>query len=180
MEPSHTWQDFEKALTGGHPNSLGNTEAVVAEVLEQPQKVEALYQCYKSTDEVVRVRVSNAMKRLAKAQPELLHPYIDRFLSEVAAIKQASAQWTLAQLILSWRKQLSPEQQQRAVEHLRHNLAFHQDWIVLNTTMETLAHFAKTDTELKTWMKPQIAQLITETRKSVAGRARKTWKALGY
>ena len=54
---------FEARLSGGHPNSLGDTVKVVEEVLKQPKRFKELFDCYLSDDEVVRLRTSNAMKR---------------------------------------------------------------------------------------------------------------------
>jgi hypothetical protein len=61
---------FEIMLTGGHPNSLGRTTEVVKKILENPELLENLYQCYFSRDEVVRLRTSNAFKRVAAAHLE--------------------------------------------------------------------------------------------------------------
>ncbi|GAB4243341.1 MAG: hypothetical protein Tsb0034_21160 [Ekhidna sp.] len=60
-------KNFEARLSGGHPNSLGNTIEVVDAVLADPSNFEELFDCYQSDDEVVRLRVSNAMKRTCKA-----------------------------------------------------------------------------------------------------------------
>ena len=64
--------DFEERLTGGHPNSLGKTVEVVEEVLANPERFEELFNCYFSDDAVVRLRVSNAMKRVGKENRQLL------------------------------------------------------------------------------------------------------------
>ena len=65
---------FEDMLTGGHPNSLGRTIEVVDAVLAAPERFEELFNCYQSADEVVRLRVSNAMKRVEAEQHELVGP----------------------------------------------------------------------------------------------------------
>jgi hypothetical protein len=85
-------QHFETALSGGHPNSLGNTVPVVDEVLKNPTRFSELFACYESKDPVVRLRVSNAMKRVAAGNRVLLMPYIDKLIQEVATLNQASAQ----------------------------------------------------------------------------------------
>ncbi|WKN40517.1 hypothetical protein [Tunicatimonas pelagia] len=164
---------FEKRLSGGHPNSLGNTIEVVDEVLADPELLGSLYQCYFSNDEVVRLRTSNAMKRICQQQPGWLVPYIDRLLTEVASIKQASAQWTLAQLMQQLQPNLTPEQQRKATDVLKHNLTYYNDWIVLNHTMQTLAEWAEENTDLKAWLKPHLDHLSKDERKSVANRAKK-------
>ena len=173
--PSH---NFETMLTGGHPNSLGRTVEVVEIVLSNHAAFDELFNCYFSQDEVVRLRVSNAMKRIAKEQPQLLVPYLDRFLTEIAAINQASTQWTLAQLFLALQSHLTPEQIVRAKAHLRQNLTHHQDWIVLNHTMQTLAEWSEGDGELRSWLLPELQRLQRDPRKSVAKRAKKLEKSL--
>ena len=173
---------YAQQLAGGKPNSLGDTEAVVADVLARPAAFDELFGCYFDDDELVRMRVSNAMKRIAAARPELLLPYLDRFLSEVAYLPQPSAQWTLAQLLLVYSKagRLSPKQYTTAVPLLRRPFdrtpepaPWHDDWIVLNMTMNTLHHWAKSDTELRAWFTPHLERLADDRRKSIAGKARK-------
>jgi len=171
-------QNFENRLKGGHPNSLGNTVEIVEEVLATPTHFDEFFNCYFSDDEVVRLRVSNGMKRIAKANKKLLEPYLDRFLTEIAAIDQASTQWTLAQLFLMLEKSLSDTQLNQAKSLLKNNLANHHDWIVLNTTMDTLAKWAKKDPELKTWVAPHLARLQKDSRKSVANKAKKLGQQL--
>ena len=73
---------------------------------------------------------------------------------------------------------MSAPQIAQAKAIMRRNLAQHDDWIVLNQTMQTLAEWAVVDPELKAWLKPQLSRLQTDTRKSVAKRAAKLWKSL--
>lgn len=164
---------FEEMLTGGHPNSLGNTVAVVDIVLKDKNKLQDLYRCYFSDDEVVRLRISSAFKRVCKVHPEWLVPYVDRFVSEVSRINQPSAQWTFAQLMMMLDNHLSDDQRQRVVTILRQNLEKSDDWIVLNFTMEALATHAKQSDRLKVWLTAHLRKLAKDPRKSVANRATK-------
>ncbi|HAA11341.1 MAG TPA: hypothetical protein DCE41_06405 [Cytophagales bacterium] len=165
---------MEERLQGGHPNSLGNTVAVVEEVLSTPDPLLAdFFHLYYSEDEVVRLRVSNGMKRIAAANKPLLLPYLDRLLTDIAAIDQASTQWTLAQLFKTYEKDLSPEQRTRALEIMQGNVANHTDWIVLAQTMDTLGKWAKKDESLKAWLLPHLARHAQDERKSVASKAKK-------
>ena len=61
---------FEDALTGGHHNSLGNTFAVSEQVNADRSLLPELIITYASDDEVVRLRVSSALKRVAWEHPE--------------------------------------------------------------------------------------------------------------
>jgi hypothetical protein len=166
-------EPFEPMLSGGHPNSLGRTEEVVAVVLADPPRLQELYGCYFSDDEVVRLRTSSTMKRVTKAQPALVVPYIDGLLTDIAAIDQASTQWTLAILFDLLRGDMTDEQRTAAEAILKHNLATHTDWIVLNTTMQVLADWAGNDAELTRWLLPHLERLAHDRRKSVANRAKK-------
>lgn len=167
-------EPYEQMLTGGHHNSLGRTIEVVDDVLAHPEKLEELYQCYFSEDEVVRLRTSSAMKRVTKAHPVWVVPYLDRLLNTISKIDQASTQWTLASLFEMLEKSMSADQKAAATRIMQHNIATHNDWIVLNTTMQVLADWAVAgDTVLKDWLTPHLERLTQDKRKSVAKRAAK-------
>lgn len=168
-------ETFEDMLTGGHPNSLGRTLEVVDQVMADQTKLEALFLCYKSDDEVVRLRTSNGMKRVTRAHPAWMVPFIDRLIDEIGNLDQASAQWTLADIFkeLADHKLMSDTQIDRATALLKRNLANHNDWIVLNNTMKTLHDWSKNDPELKLWLQPHLERLSQDKRKSVSKRAAK-------
>jgi hypothetical protein len=170
--------NFELALTGGHPNSLGNTVAVVEEILNKPERIKELFDCYFSCDEVIRLRVSNAFKRISKQKPELVVPLLDEFITKISKINQASTQWTFAQLFLILDKFVTSKQKQEVMSILKHNLTTSNDWIVLNMTMETLLNYSKTYAELKPWLKNQLEKIAQDPRKSVASRANKYLKSI--
>ena len=171
-------ETFEDMLTGGHPNSLGRTVEVVERVLADPDRFEELFDCYESADEVVRLRTSSAMKRVEAERHDLLVPYINCFIDEIGALDQASAQWTLAQLFARLSGDLDPAQREGALAIMKRNLDHHGDWIVLNTTMETLTQWAGADAELARWLRPRLERHGGDSRKAVAKRAAKMLRAL--
>lgn len=173
-----TQESFETMLTGGHHNSLGRTIEVVDIILEDQSRLEELYQCYFSLDEVVRLRVSNAFRRVTTEQPDWFEPYIDKFLNEISKINQPSTQWTMAKLMQMMDARLTDAQLAQAKTVLKTNLTSYTDWIVLNNTMETLTDWAKEDEDLKEWLLPHLQTLTTDERKSVAKRANKFLKVL--
>ncbi|MGJ3249376.1 MAG: hypothetical protein ACFE0I_25300 [Elainellaceae cyanobacterium] len=168
-----TNESFEEMLTGGHPNSLGRTIEVVDIVLANSARLSDLYNCYFSADEIVRLRTSNAIKRISLENPEWLIPYIDKLISEISNINQPSAQWTLANLFQTLSGFMSESQRNNAKRILQKNLETYTDWIVLNNTMDTLGKWAKKDSTLKEWLLPHLERLAHDHRKSVAGRAKK-------
>ena len=169
---------FEERLAGGNPNSLGNTVEIVEEVLRDPARFVEFFNCYFCKDEVVRLRVSNGMKRICAVNSPLIVPYIDRFLDDIAQIEQASTKWTLAQLFLMLDTDLTENQKTKAKQILKENLITESDWIVLNQTMETLGKWSKDDKELKAWIQPHLRVLAADTRKSVSKKALKTLRLL--
>jgi len=160
-------------LTGGHPNSLGRTIEVVETVFNDRKRLDELYNCYFSDDEVVRFRTSNAIKRVSREKPNWLVPYIDKLIDVISKIDQASAQWTLANLFETLSTDMTPVQMEKAKEILKRNLESHDDWIVLNNTMQTLGTWASEDKKLKEWLGPHLEKLSNDSRKSVSGRAKK-------
>ncbi len=164
---------FETMLTGGHPNSLGRTIEVVDLVLADHTRFEELYCCYRSDDEVVRLRVSNAMRRVEAVEHSLLVPYIDRFIEEIGELDQPSAQWTLAKLFEALEPDMTADQRNAALVIMQRNLAGHDDWIVLNNTMEALFNWSRNDPVLADWLRPHLQRLARDSRKSVAKRASK-------
>jgi hypothetical protein len=165
--------DFEKLLTGGHPNSLGNTLEVVKIVLEDKSKLIDLFNCYFSPDEVVRLRTSSAFKRICIQHPDWIYEYTDRLIEEISKINQASTQWTLAILFRLLTPLLTQEQRSKSLEILKINLDNHTDWIVINTTMETLFEWSKSDNDLEEWLRPRLEKFVLSDKKSIAGRAKK-------
>ena len=171
-------ETFEDILTGGHPNSLGRTIEVVDLVLAAPERLEDLIDTYRSTDEVVRLRTSTAIRRLEVARHNLVVPCIDRLIHEIGDLDQPSAQWTLAVLFDRLLPDMTSDQIAASAAVMKRNLAHHQDWIVLNNTMDTLTHWAGSDAGLKTWLLPHLERLTQDTRKSVKARATKFLAAL--
>ena len=160
-------------LSGGHPNSLGRTVDVVDAVLADRSRLDDLYRCWFSEDEVVRLRVASAMKRVTIERPEWIMELMDALQSDVAAIDQASTQWTLTLIFDLVVDRLSPQQHARAVEIMQANLAHHADWIVLNNSMKVLGKWAAKDASLADWLLPHARRLADDERKSVASNARK-------
>lgn len=67
-------------------------------MLADPDQLDQLVACSFSDDGVVRLRTLSAIKRVTAAHPDWPIEYLDRLQWEVAAIDQASTQWTFALL----------------------------------------------------------------------------------
>ena len=162
---------IEQMLSGGDPRSLCGVEQVIAAALVDASALEALFECLFCDDAVVRMRAGDAFEKIARIRPELLAPFTCRLLGDVADVDQPSIQWHLAQILAEI--ELTPEQRPAAIAILKRNLERYEDWIVLNLTLQALAHFARDDPELYRELVPILRSHQADPRKSVAKRASK-------
>ena len=169
---------FEQSLKGGHPNSLGNTLEVVDVVLGNTDKMEDLFLCYQSDDETVRLRTSNAFKRIFRAKPELFNKWKQRFIKEVAEIDQPSAKWTTIQILNELFDQLDEKEKTQSVEICLRYLRNEEDWIVINQSLNFMRnHLEQFDSKDPEMMK-LLNLFVDEERKSISKNAEKIIKIL--
>ena len=166
-------EPFAEALQGGHHNSLGRTEEVVAIVAADPTRLKELFAVLAVSDELVRMRAGDALEKVCRQRPDWFAPHVDRIIDDVGAIEQPSVHWHVAQILHHVRGDLSARQAWRADALLKRNLTRSTDWIVLNVTMDVLAVWAAHDPALARWLKPELERLGQDPRKSVAKRAAK-------
>lgn len=160
-------------LKGGHPNSLGRTEDVVAMVLAEKARLKELFATMANPDEVVRLRVGDALEKVCRMQPGWFVSHVERILGDLGRIGQPSVQWHVAQMLQHLRGRLTEDQAGRATRLLQQNLASSTDWIVLNVTMDVLTDWAHQDPMLTRWLIPELERLRQDYRNSVARRAAK-------
>ena len=169
---------FEQSLKGGHPNSLGNTLEVVEAVLGNKDKMEDLFLCYQSDDETIRLRTSNAFKRIFRAKPYLFKQWKKRFIKEVSDIDQPSAKWTSIQILNEFFDQLDEREKAQSIEICLRYLGNEKDWIVINQSL----NFIRTHLERFDFKDPEIMKLLNflvdDERKSVSKNAEKLIKIL--
>lgn len=127
---------------GGHANSLGRSEDVLDEVLNNRDRLPELYDCISYDDAWVRMRAIDTLEKLCRAHPEWIEPYIDNMLANLCRSSQASIRWHLAQILKQVR--LSASQKKLAIGWLEKILSDKDnDWIVASYSMDTLAEFSR-------------------------------------
>lgn len=167
-------------LKGGHPNSLGRTAEAVNIVLADRARLSELFAAIADPDEVVRLRVGDALEKVCREQPGWFVPHVDRLLSDLGQIDQPSVQWHVAQMLQRLRSDLAGGQAQQATELLQRNLSTSTDWIVLNVTMDVLTEWATRDAPLANWLVPKLNRLRHDKRNSVAKRASRRLAELAH
>jgi len=162
---------FDDMLAEGRPRSLGRAKEVVGLVLSDPERLDELFECVFNDNELVRMRAGDALEKVCRQNPALLRPYIPRLLTEVSKIDQPSVQWHLAQMLAE--VGLNAKDRRAAIKVLTRNLISSKDWIVITCTMESLAVFATTDTNLRMWLVDLLREYRLSSYKSISTKARK-------
>jgi len=86
-------------LKGGDFRSIGNSNEVVEEVLNNPVLFDAVFKAMLNEDRLVRMRAADAVEKITRDHPEYLQPYKTDLIKHVAAVKQQEVRWHTAQMI---------------------------------------------------------------------------------
>ena len=169
---------FKTMLSGGHPNSLGRTLEVVDIVINNKNNLIYLFECYLSNDATVRLRVSNAFKRIFRQNPNWFAGYVDKFQILIPTLNQPSAEWTLAQLHLEFCYLLNEKQKSKAINISKEQLKNSKDWIVIIQTMNFLEKMAREDEFLREWLVIKLDLISKDKRTAVRKKANKIINSL--
>ena len=162
---------IEQSLSGGDPRTLKGVDKVIKAVIDNPKRLDELFNCLFVSDEVVRMRTSDALEKICRQHGEWLKPYSGRILREVSKIRQASVQWHVAQMLVEI--PLSETETAQAIRVLQNNLKVSDDWIVTNLTLESLAAFARKGSFPKDTFVRILKKYQTNRHNSVKARVRK-------
>jgi hypothetical protein len=148
-----------KKLDGIDRRSIGESVAVVIEVLENPALFGEVFAGMISEDPVVRMRSADAIEKISARRPDLLQPYKAQMLGPLAVAEQAEVRWHVAQMLP--RLDLNPSEVSAAVEILRSYL--HDQSVIVRTfALQGFADLTKKDPELK----PQVLAMIDDAMRS--------------
>lgn len=151
--------DLLKKLAGGDRRSIGRANDVVAEVLNDPSIFQVVFNGMLAKDPVIRMRAADAVEKITADHPELLQPYKQKLIREVARVEQQEVRWHVAQLIS--RLELNDRELRTVVEILLGYLS-DKSSIVRTSVMQALADLAERTQELR----PQVVKLLEELSKS--------------
>lgn len=163
--------DPRAALAGGDSRSLGRTEEVVAAVLADHALLDPLFDSLLDEDELVRMRAADGLEKVCRERPEWLVPYVDRLLTQVAAVEQDSVRWHVAQIL--GEVHLSEEQRADAIGLLERFADEERAGFVVAHALTGLAALAADDPALRPRLLARLRRLTDDDRRSVATRARK-------
>ena len=86
-------------LKGGDRRSLGNSEEVVREVLDNPALFEDLMAGLFESEAVVRMRSADVMEKVTQVSPNLAEPWKHALLEVAAASRDKEVRWHFTQML---------------------------------------------------------------------------------
>jgi hypothetical protein len=157
-------------LRGGNRRSLGRSHQVVMSICRNPKVLPLILDLIVEGDPVVKMRAADAIEKATASRPELLQPYKETILNEVAAIDQQEVRWHVAQMLP--RLQLSPRERDLAVAILFEYLD-DKSSIVRTFSMQALCDFALRDQRLLCRVVPVLEHLTATGTPAMRSRGRK-------
>lgn len=126
---------------GGHANSLGKANEVIALVLNDKSLFNELFQCLFYDDAWVRMRAADALEKICRDHPDWIEPYIPAIQSKLSDTnQQASIKWHIAQIYPQ--VTLTKPQKEHAFTWLKTQVSTTEvDWIVAANCLKALLIF---------------------------------------
>ncbi len=170
MSPS-----LSERLTGGSPRSLGKTNAVVNEVLLNPELLGELVSGLNSPDALVQTRTANALKKIAASRAALLQPFARPIVTAWKSANPGAMRWNLTLVV--GKLEFSPRDQAIARNLLLTGL---ESSSVFQRTfcMQALADLAAHDHTLKDRLLPILEHLTATGSAATQARGRKLLRQL--
>src|SRR5580698_4171694 len=140
-----------KKLSGGTRRSLGQTNEIVVEVLNNPRVFPQLIAALTSDDEVLRMRAADAIEKITAKRPDLLQRFKKKFLAVANRTDQQEVRWHAAQILP--RLKLTTIERAVIVEILFDYLR-DKSSIVKTFAMQALADLAARDPQLQSKIRP--------------------------
>jgi hypothetical protein len=129
-------------LKGGDLRSIGKTEEVVQDILDNPALFSEVFEGMMSEDPVIRMRSADTIEKVSRKHAEYLQPFKGSLIKKVAKIEQKEVQWHVAQMF-SYLKVNKSEKEEIIEILFRWTDYNNRSKIVIVNSMDTLAHLAK-------------------------------------
>ena len=162
-------QSIRMLLTGGDRRSIAQSDRVLDIVREKPRHVSELVALANGDDWLVSMRAMDVLEKLAHKRPELVAPYKQVFIGELAD----SDKWEMrlqivrALPLFDW----SSAERRRVVEILRRDVA-HPQKFVKAWALDSLATLSQHDASLRPFVLRCVQEFEQSSSKALASRAR--------
>ncbi|HSQ21044.1 MAG TPA: HEAT repeat domain-containing protein [Blastocatellia bacterium] len=165
-----------KMLAGGDRRSIGRSDSVVAEVLNNPSLFGALFAGLSHDDPLIRMRAADAIEKITVRRPEWLKPYRKRLLALASITDQQEVRWHVAQMLP--RLALTRTEEYKAVEVLRRYLDDPSS-IVRTFSLQALTELSDHDENLRDEVISLLRSALRTGTPAMKSRARRLLKRIG-
>lgn len=162
--------DLLSQLTGGDRRSIGASNAVVQEVLREPQSFLQIIASLSDKNRLIRIRCADAAEKITRIQPGLLRFHKHTLIEAATHSTEQELRWHLAQMLP--RLDLSPGEAQR-VKNVLFAYLDDKSRIVQTFALQALADLSVRDPALRARLLPLLKKLSKTGSPAVRARARK-------
>ena len=160
-----------KKLEGGDQRSIGRSDQIVSEVIENPRLFSELFRgMLTENPAVVRLRAADAVEKITRQRPEYLRRYKRKLIVQAARTDQCGVRWHLAQMLP--RLSLTRQDLPRVLRTL-HVCLNDPSHIVATSSMQALADLAKQFPHLLPSVLPEIRGRTAVGSAAMKARGRK-------
>ncbi len=159
-----------QTLSGGDRRSTGNSDKVVADVLNHHEKMPELMVAIQHDDPVVRMRAADAAEKISTTHPELLQPFKRLLLTKIGAIPQQEVRWHVAEIIP--RLKLTPKERRDAYA-LFNSYLTDKSGIVRTFSMQAMYDLSLQDPSLQPETRAMLQQLTATGTPAMKSRGKK-------
>lgn len=163
-------------LATGTTRDLGPTNEIAREVLRSPALVQQLVAALDDKRIVVAHRASNALKKIQRESPELLHRFAKQILRHTLATEHMHTRWSLT--IILGELPLRGRDKSLAVDIMFEALSS-SSALQRAFALTALANYAQNDAALRSRIQPILQRALTDSSAAIRARARKLMKQLG-
>ncbi len=157
-------------LTGGDRCSIGRSNEVVADVLNDPALFDELFNAILNDDPIIRMRAADALEKITADQAGWLQPYKHRLIHDVAAIDQQEVSWHVAQMLPRLRLERDELDE---VFHILLNYTQAKSSIVRTFAMQAMVEITEHDADRRTQVLSMMEALIYEGTPAMKARGEK-------
>jgi hypothetical protein len=159
-----------RKLEGGDRRSIGRSEEVASDVLEEPGLFHVLIEGLSVENPIIRMRASDAIEKVSLEHPEYLLPYKKHIMELAANSEQKEVRWHMAQILP--RLNLNHKEKIAVVNTLLTYLSSNSS-IVNTFVMQAFADIAKTDEKLRQSLLVHVSELTNIGTPAMKARGRK-------
>ncbi len=163
-------------LKGGDLRSIGRSDEVVRDILNEPTLFNEVFEGILSNDPLIRMRSADAIEKVSSIKPSYLQPYKNRLIDEVSQIEQQEVRWHLAQMFSYI--EINEHETDRIVSLLLNYIDNDRSKIVQVNSIQTLTNLAVRYQRIKPVTVNKLQEIIRVGSSAVVSRARKLLERL--